>query len=132
MRLLNPGPGECVDRITILNLKIEAAVEKLYFQKEKDDLQEYLRTHFFNIGTKDLTQVERESQTLQRINKKLWDAEDEVRSMPRVTDATVLRLAELCVSIASLNDSRAEQVKKINVIFGIHSQEKLHVQSNHA
>ena len=107
MRLIHPSPGELLDRKTILHLKIEAGrrrpVSVAHFEEE-------------------LKMIEA-ARELADVNRKLWDAEDEVRELPRSAQE---RLAELAKWIPELNDRRADLVQRVNRLFAVSQTEKLY------
>lgn len=132
MRLLNPSPGEILDRITILELKIVAAEKKEVnsssFQAEKTELEEHLRqwdqtlkeswpdeTVWYEIG--------QQRNALVAINSLLWEAEDLVREL---SDLEMSKLALLAKRIAKLNDGRAKAVQEIAKLYGVEEQEKIY------
>lgn len=123
MRLLNPSPGEVVDRLTILELKIQAAnkreVSDVHFQVEKVQLEEYLSSrwdHEIKVGTSVLwEQIKEQWNGLMAVNGLLWMAEDDVRETP---DTESFKLARLCKQIANLNDQRSKLVQKLSELYG--------------
>lgn len=135
MRLLNPNPGECVDRQTILELKITAAVEKKIWAKPWGDecnaIQDYLEKNWLMIAPKTL-QHDYDSlyKELKRINGELWKLEDEIRELAKKeltwANGEKDRVVEIALLIPKLNDERAEAVRKLNALFTISSQEKIY------
>jgi hypothetical protein len=124
-RLLNPSPGEVIDRITILELKIQA-VEKRGsdasgFQAEKTSLEEHLanwdqmlRDDYAPNETWD--KINEKKTGLTAVNSLLWEAEDQVRALPEME---ALKLAILAKRIARLNDSRSKLVGELTELYGI-------------
>jgi hypothetical protein len=139
MRLLNPSPGEILDRLSILELKI-AASKKLdrdstHFEAEKASLDEVFRNWENGLiedccGDEDMYDKKRETIAYNRnglaaINALLWQAEDNVRETP---DTSVFKLAILCKQIVRLNDARAKFVRQLDLLYGIKDgPEKLHM-----
>ena len=125
--LINPTPGELLDRKTILRLKIEAGrrqkLDVAHFEEElrliDAALSDWLQKdadasqQLFAEGEKGLAEV----------NQKLWHAEDEVRETP-TTDKN--RLAELAKLIPELNDHRAALVQRVNGLFRVAQAEKIY------
>lgn len=138
MRLLNPSPGEILDRMSILELKIEAAkkknVDSTHFKAEKASLDEVLRT-WDNALIEDccgdeglydtkLAEISIHRNALAAVNALLWRAEDEVRATP---DESAFKLARLCKQIVSLNDSRSAHVLSLSRLYGLEDEpEKLY------
>lgn len=127
MRLIHPSPGELLDRKTILGLKIEAAqqrqVDAVHFQEELElierALADWLRR---NAGT-DRRAYDEASKELAEVNRELWQAEDEVRQLPRSERD---RLAALAKLIPELNDRRADLVQRVNRLFRVSHVEKIY------
>ena len=149
MRMLQPSPGEAVDRQTILSLKMHHGAKKgmnvKAFVDENNELQRYLEQNFFLIAPKALQDpYDRAFNALKEVNRQLWDLEDEIRNlkiefgggglsaqeMARVISGQIhlpasLRIIEISLLIPELNDRRAKLVQEINRLFGIYSQEKV-------
>jgi hypothetical protein len=116
MRVLNPGPGEIIDRLTVVARKIveggerakhfEVEMEELLTECERLDLEEVNRDFAKNCYT------------LAAINAAIWQREDELRKRPR-------GVVKLAFRIQELNDQRARLVKEINSTAGIEREEKL-------
>lgn len=137
MSLLNPNPGEIIDRLTILELKITAASKKyisaVHFEAEELGLKERLK-HFEDCLAEDfctkeglfgrLTLIAESKNTLAAVNSLLWQAEDEVRATP---DEEPLKLASLCKRITKWNDVRSRHVALLNKLYNTdEGPEKLH------
>ncbi|MBI4465802.1 MAG: hypothetical protein HY656_00020 [Acidobacteria bacterium] len=127
MRLINPSPGELLDRKTILHLKIEAGRQRqmdiVHFQKELDLIEAALADWLGkNVGA-DRRAYDEATQELADVNRKLWQAEDEVRQLPRNERD---RLADLAKLIPELNDRRADLVQRVNRLFRVSHAEKMY------
>lgn len=127
MGLMNPSPGELVDRKTILHLKISAGERKKvnvrHFQKELELIEAALGEWFRKSAGADRSAYDAATQGLAEVNQKLWHAEDEVRALDGHQRD---RLAELAKLIPALNDRRAELVREVNRVFGVDQVEKLY------
>jgi hypothetical protein len=126
MRLMEPSPGETIDRMTILVLKIKHS-DRQEFRDEKESLHKYLASKTWVIPNE-------LHQELDTINTKLWSLEDRQRELlPKVESDMeeesndFHQFARNAIVIVNLNDARAETVRKINVACGIDSVEKLFV-----
>ena len=117
MSLLHPTPGEVMDRMSIVELKIEA-----YRKSKKDtsrltaegrELSEYL-TKF-----PDTHEIESLRNKLVTINLTLWKSEDEVRSC-----RDRMRLYEVALNIAKFNDRRSKVIREIDRNCGVESIEE--------
>lgn len=124
-RLHDPGPGEILDRLTILALKIvhgEYAGRDTTHWKE-----EYYALDSTKTPSIPIVQVVE----LAAVNGALWQAEDEIRrlrALPEgrrdqwtgsVGNTWVVDVANVALRIATLNDRRAELVARINLDTGI-------------
>jgi hypothetical protein len=123
---MTPSPGEVIDRMTILELKIKHS-ERKEFRDEKESLHKYLADKQEWIIPNEL------HKELATINTRLWVLEDRQRDLlPRVElDAEeesneFHQFARNAITVVNLNNARAETVRKINVACGIDSVEKLH------
>jgi len=139
MSLLHPRPGEIIDRLTILELKIENGakknVETSHWEAEKVGLQNLL--HEWEGGLAEelsyddgdlwearLSKIAEQKNGLAAVNGILWNAEDEVRVLPQ-TEA--FKLAALAKNIASWNDARARHIRELDKLYGVEeAPEKLH------
>lgn len=138
MRMLQPSPGEVCDRQTILQLKCKHGMEKKInvqpFVDENNQLQDYLEKGWLLLANKSIQHdYDTLLKQLEVVNSRLWSLEDRVREWQQISKAQPLGEKELrdivqdYFSITQLNDVRAGLVKQINALFGIYSQEKLHV-----
>ena len=118
-RLINYGPGEASDRLTILTLKILVGTEKglnvQHFQTEQTALLQQIRSRTLNGAW--FEQV----LELAAVNGQLWQAEDELRSHRErgrqhrdYIEGVQGDVVILAFRIQSLNDRRAELVQQIN------------------
>lgn len=111
MSLLRPTPGAIIDRITILTLKINAYIKA---GRNTDSLWRE-QVELANQLAKKAQARPAEIFSLARINTELWQAEDQVRSLP---SSQVLDLAQLAKHIASLNDQRIKLIRELDNSYG--------------
>ena len=114
--LLIPGsPGELVDKITILEIKAAKISEKVKQSNIRYELGVLMKSYEENITVSDeLTDLKRE---LKKVNERLWDIEDDIRSCERKSDfgSAFIKLAR---SVYFENDRRASLKKDINILLG--------------
>lgn len=126
-RLVAPGPGEILDRLTILSLKIvhgrQAGTPVGHWAEEREVL---CLAHCTHAWCPSACLLE-----LAAVNAALWQAEDQIREMrQRYTNATGAVSAnftegdveegfQCALRIATLNDRRAVLVHQINTQGGI-------------
>ncbi len=129
-RLLNPSPGEIFDRLSILELKINAAEKKRLdasnFQAEKAMLEDALLTWTGwlkedNVDEETRDKIAQHRNGLAAVNALLWDAEDQVRELP---EEEMSKLAQLAKRICKLNDRRAELVRGLGILYGAGNQQE--------
>ena len=107
--------GEVVDKVSILNIK----VEKLTNPEALENV--LLELGFLKRALKDSGMEEALShslfQQLAEVNAKLWQVEDELREFEskRIFDAEFIELAR---SVYKLNDRRASIKRDVNLAFG--------------
>jgi hypothetical protein len=140
MRLVNVGPGELTDRLTILALKIlhgsEAGKDVAHFETERTALLQQVRSRTLNgVWFEQVLQ-------LGAVNAALWTAEDELRDLraaeikrlgksdlplfATLTEVELRPIAQVAFRIQALNDQRAALVQQINKDAGeATGQEKL-------
>ncbi len=109
------GPGELVDKITILEIKSErlAAAEKV--ANVRVELAALVAARDAAIAA---SQVLSELTTaLKRVNEALWQIEDEIRDCERIGDFGA-RFIELARAVYRSNDERAALKRQINDLLG--------------
>lgn len=122
-RLVNPGLGDQLDRLTILALKILHKGAQEHWVRERNALLAQVRTRN-GVGAALEALVE-----LAAVNGALWQAEDDLRALRIAlpvgnwdpadyrTDAAA-DAARAGVRIQDLNDRRAALVDQINALVG--------------
>ena len=111
-RLLNPGPGELCDRLSVLSLKLLHKPDDRYRQ-EYDEIIAATAALFGASAFKvdDIL-------ALAAVNGELWGHEDQIRHM-RAREVQALSIDEplllrVAMEIQELNDRRAELIAGIN------------------
>ena len=107
--------GELLDKITILNIKLENITSKNALENvelELKKLQSILTQYC--PKTLETTQLEGE---LRQINQQLWDIEDKIRDKER-SQAFDDEFIQLARSVYITNDERSRIKRKINDMFG--------------
>lgn len=138
MPLLHPSPGECVDRQTILKLKIANAKakekESQHFQEEFESLVQFLEQHWFPKARGEWRQrFMQYTDELQTVNQTLWNLEDEIRELKAFPEEKRRlhreRIVAVAFAVPENNDVRARVVAKINALFGLSVPEKLYLDA---
>jgi hypothetical protein len=129
---MNPSPGECYDRLTILSLKSENASKldrvdlQTNFDLESAAIVLYMQDKRYKVPTN-------LGEELAKINSRLWDLEDAQRKLYKEMSKTGIDLDDIdaeflknAITVLQLNDARAATVQKINQACNVSAPEKLH------
>lgn len=103
--------GECVDKLTILDIKCEKIIDKTKLanvRTEYNALYELLTHYFSNKDFKYHYSI------LKLVNTKIWDDMDILRTLDRITDQP--RWVEACYATILDNDRRFRIKHKINAL----------------
>jgi hypothetical protein len=113
--LVPVSPGELIDKITILRIKVARITDPAKVANVKVEL-EALERVWLECGLP-ITQVAADEQGLQDVNTRLWDIEDRIRDEERAQrfGAEFIALAR---SVYVENDERAALKKRINLALG--------------
>ncbi len=109
------SPGELVDKITILEIKVERITDEEKLQNVKTELE--LLVQVWETVSSDTEAILPLKETLKGINQALWDIEDQIRikESRQEFDQEFINLAR---SVYVQNDQRAAAKKQINVLLG--------------
>jgi hypothetical protein len=111
--LVEISPAELIDKLTILEIKLELI-------KDDGKRANVKREYSLLISAYQATIVETEplrelTSTLKRINRELWDIEDNIRAEERAKSFGA-RFIELARSVYRTNDRRAAVKRQINAM----------------
>jgi hypothetical protein len=108
------GPGELIDKITILEIKAARIADpgKLANVRTELDLLAGTRDRALSPSA----ELARLTDDLRRINEALWDIEDEIRGCERAHDFGP-RFVALARAVYRRNDDRAAVKRQINELF---------------
>jgi tetratricopeptide (TPR) repeat protein len=115
------GPGELIDRITILQLKAERLTDSAKRAATQAELAELLRARDGNVAA--TAELDRLTLALQAINQQLWRIEDEIRVCERRADFGPQFIA-LARQVCKRNDERTCLKGKINELLGCNRREE--------
>ncbi len=114
--LLHPSPGEVMDRLSILSLKIchgrSRQVAVAHWEAEQHALLEYLdhkpwwrpaEAHLFDLAA---------------VNAHIWRLEEELRDL-RLANVLDVRLAQIASDIQAWNDWRRDLIGQIDRSVGV-------------
>ena len=113
--------GELVDKLTILEIKLEMISEKSKINEIITE-HKYLSSIFNKIKTEEETVLSYYEELL-AINKKLWNIEDSIRSLEKQKKFNS-EFIELARKVYYTNDERFEIKSKINALFNSNIKEQ--------
>jgi hypothetical protein len=109
------SPGELLDKITILRIKVARMVDATKLANVRLEL-ELLEKTWTDSGCA-AVDVERDERALQDVNERLWDIEDLIRDK-EAKQTFDREFIELARAVYVTNDERAAIKKRINVQLG--------------
>ena len=112
---IDAAPGELIDKITILEIKVERIDDAEKRANITYELATLTNARELAIETSD--QIRGLSDRLKAVNEKLWEIEDEIRLCEREGDFGP-RFVDLARSVYRFNDERAEIKREINTLLG--------------
>jgi hypothetical protein len=110
------SPGELLDKITILEIKIERMVDPKKISNVKTEL-DLLEKVWQKSGYSMEKMVSEKRAELKSINEKLWVIEDDLRLKESKSEFD-MEFIELARSVYFTNDHRARVKKEINIGVG--------------
>ncbi|MGV8998006.1 MAG: DUF6165 family protein [Parvibaculaceae bacterium] len=113
--LIDVGPGELIDKITILMIKSERMSDEAKLKNVRHELAVLETARKAHIPAS--TELARLEADLKRVNEELWVIEDDIRQCEADRDfgETFIDLAR---SVYKQNDKRAALKKDINLLTG--------------
>ena len=113
--LIEVGPGELIDKITILRIKSERMSDEAKLANVRHELAVLDAAR--NANLEDSAELRRLEEGLKAVNEALWVIEDDIRQCEADKDfgPTFIELAR---SVYKQNDKRAALKKEINVLTG--------------
>ena len=113
--MIEVGPGELIDKITILRIKSERIGDEAKLKNVRTELDILQKTQAEEVPQSD--EMVRLEEALKTVNEALWEIEDDIRDCERKGDfgAEFIRLAR---AVYVTNDKRAALKKEINLLLG--------------
>ena len=109
------SPGELLDKITILRIKVARMVDAAKLANVRLELELLEKT--WNDSGCAAFDVGRDEHALQQVNERLWDVEDLIRDK-EAKQTFDREFIELARAVYVTNDERAAIKKRINVQLG--------------
>ena len=113
--LVEIAPGELIDKITILQIKMERIQDADKLQNVRIELDVLARARDDSVAPSEA--LDRMSADLKAVNESLWDIEDNIRNCERDQDFGP-KFIELARSVYRCNDRRAALKRDINELLG--------------
>ena len=113
--LVEIAPGELIDKITILQIKMERIQDADKLQNVRVELDVLARARDDSVSPSEA--LARMSADLKAVNESLWDIEDNIRNCERDQDFGP-KFIELARSVYRCNDRRAALKRDINELLG--------------
>jgi hypothetical protein len=113
--LIEVGPGELIDKITILRIKSERMDDAAKLANVRHELEVLEGARGANIA--DSAELRRLEGALRAVNEALWVIEDDIRQCEAGKDFGP-KFVELARSVYRQNDRRAALKKEINLLTG--------------
>ncbi len=109
------APGELIDKITILDIKLERMTDPAQLANVRAEWETLTAVRHRAIpATAELDAV---AADLKRVNGELWDIEDRIRECERAKDFGA-DFVELARAVYRLNDRRAAFKRRLNELLG--------------
>jgi len=113
--LLEVGPGEMIDKITILKIKSERIADPQKLKNVRHELAVLELAQQKNIDPSE--KMDALERALKEVNERLWVIEDDIRQCESDKDFGEKFIA-LARSVYRENDQRAKLKKDINILAG--------------
>lgn len=109
--MVEVAPGELIDKITILEIKLKNIENEAKLANVRREYEVLMETYRANIEETDALRALVDE--LRDANAKLWDIEDDIRELERAKDFGDAFIA-LARSVYRSNDRRAAMKREIN------------------
>ena len=113
--LIEVGPGELIDKITILRIKSERMSDAAKLANVRHELDVLEKARAENLA--DSAELRRLEAALKEVNEALWVIEDDIRQCEADQDFGT-KFIELARAVYKQNDKRAALKKEINLLTG--------------
>ena len=107
------APGELIDKITILEIKLERIKEPAKLENIRREME--ILAHTSADGLAQSEELDGLTQELKDVNERLWQIEDDSRACEAAGDFGP-RFIELARAVYINNDQRARAKRDINVL----------------
>lgn len=118
--ILTPtSPGELVDKITVLQIKMERIQqpERLANVERELSLLEETKEKNFPHDSESKKKIAELESSLKKANEEIWDMGEKIRGLGEAKDFNQ-EFTEMALGIHHSNDRRAAVKKEINVLLG--------------
>ena len=111
MLMVEVAPGELIDKITILEIKLKNIKDEAKLANVRREYEILMATYRANITETEALRALIDE--LREANAKIWDIEDDIRDLERAKDFGE-RFVAVARSVYRSNDRRAATKRKIN------------------
>lgn len=115
------APGELIDKITILEIKLERITDAAKLANVRIELDTLERARDAVLTPS--PELDGLTKQLKSINEQLWEIEDDIRDCERAKDFGE-KFVELARSVYKSNDKRAALKRDVNTLLGSHLVEE--------
>lgn len=109
--LVEVAPGELIDKITILEIKLQNIKDEAKLANVRREYEILMET--FRANIEETEELRALLDDLRVANQKIWDIEDDIRDLERAKDFGD-RFVQVARSVYRSNDARAATKRKIN------------------
>jgi len=107
--------GELIDKITILEIKMEKITDSDKLRNVSNELRTLMDTFYMHV--EETAAIQRLKSELKAVNTALWDIEDGIRAKDAAQEFDA-EFIELAKAVYRTNDRRCAIKREINVICG--------------
>ena len=109
------APGELIDKITILEIKLQCITDEAKLQNVRTEWSVLKKSRDANLPCS--AELEDLTAKLKKVNEKLWTIEDDIRNFERRRDFSN-EFIQLARAVYLNNDDRARLKRSINELLG--------------
>ncbi len=109
------APGELIDKITILEIKLQCITDEAKLQNVQTEWAVLKKSRDANLPYS--AELEELTAKLKKVNEKLWTIEDDIRNFERRRDFSD-EFIQLARAVYLNNDDRARLKRSINELLG--------------
>jgi len=121
------APGELIDRLSILQIKVQRVTDPIKLRTVRTELEQLLAVREKALPSSD--QLDELARELRGVNETLWQIEDDIRAADQSGDFGP-KFIELARSVYHTNDRRADLKRRINLLLGSVIRDEKHYHAH--